>query len=69
MKLFEDFFKGKLDIKRLNYGVVTLFPKVDKAIDMKNFRPICLLNVCNKMITKVLNNRLSNCITKVISDN
>jgi hypothetical protein len=69
MKLFEDFFKGKLDIKRLNYGVVTLIPKVDKAIDMKNFRPICLLNVCYKMITKVLNNRLSNCITKVISDN
>jgi hypothetical protein len=69
MKLFEDFFKGKLHIKRLNYGVVTLIPKVDKAIDMKNFRPICLLNVCYKIIIKVLNNRLSNYITKVISDN
>ena len=68
MKLFEDFFKGKLHIKRLNYGVVTLIPKVDKAIDMKNFRPICLLNVCYKIITKVLNNRLASCITKVISD-
>jgi hypothetical protein len=33
MKLFEDFFKGKLHIKRLNYGVVTLIPKVDKALD------------------------------------
>jgi hypothetical protein len=35
---------------------------------MKSFRPICLLNVCYKIITKVLNNRLSCCIKKVISD-
>jgi hypothetical protein len=34
---------------------------------MKNFRSICLLNVCYKIITKVLNNRLAQCITKVIS--
>ncbi|KAL5666402.1 hypothetical protein ACJX0J_026510, partial [Zea mays] len=38
-------FKGNLDIKRLNYGVITLIPKVDNAMEMKNFRPICLLNV------------------------
>ena len=48
--------------------MVTLLPKVDNAVDMKNFRPICLLNVCYKIITKVLNNRLASCITKVISD-
>jgi hypothetical protein len=34
----------------------------------QNFRPICLLDVCYKIITKVLNNRLAHCITKVISD-
>jgi hypothetical protein len=62
-------FKGNLDIKRLNYGVITLIPKVDNAMEMKNFRPICLLNVCYKIITKTLNNRLSSCINKVISEN
>lgn len=37
-------------------------------MDMKNFRPICLLNVSYTIITKVLNNRLASCITKVISE-
>jgi hypothetical protein len=66
--LFKDFYDGNLKIERLNYGMVTLLPKVDNAADMKNFRPICLLNVCYKIISKVLNNRLASCITKVISD-
>jgi hypothetical protein len=47
---------------------VTLLPKVDIALEMKNFRLICLLNVCYKINTKVLNNRLALCITKVISE-
>jgi hypothetical protein len=62
------FYDGNLDIERLKYGIVTLLPKVDNAIEMKNFRPICLSNVCYKIITKVLNNRLALCITKVISE-
>jgi hypothetical protein len=65
--LFKDFYDGVLDIKRLNFGLVTLLPKVDNPTDMRNFRPICLLNVCYKIITKVLTNRLAFCITKVIS--
>jgi hypothetical protein len=65
---FKDFYEGNLDIERLNYGMVTLLPKVDNAVVMKNFRPICLLNVCYKIITKILNNRLASCIIKVICD-
>jgi hypothetical protein len=68
LELIQKLLYGNLDIERLNYGMVTLLPKVDNAVDMKNFRPICLLNVCYKIITKVLNNRLASCITKVISD-
>jgi hypothetical protein len=65
--LLKDFYDGALDIKRLNFGLVTLLPKVDNPTDIRNFRPICLLNVCYKIITKVLTNRLASCITKVIS--
>jgi hypothetical protein len=46
---------------------VTLIPKVDNVVDIKIFRPICLLNVCYNILTRVLNNRLSSCITSVIS--
>jgi exonuclease III len=67
--LFKDFYNGALDIKRLNFGLVTLIPKIDNPTDMRNFRPICLLNVCYKIITKVLTNRLATCITTVISPN
>jgi hypothetical protein len=67
-KLFQDFYARTLNIERLNYGVVTLIPKVPNAVDIKAFRPICLLNVCYKIITKVLTNRLANCITNVVSD-
>jgi hypothetical protein len=29
--LFDDFFKGSLDMKRINYGIITLLPKVKEA--------------------------------------
>jgi hypothetical protein len=66
--LFNSFHDGSLNIERLNFGIVTLIPKVPDATDIKAFRPICLLNVCYKIITKVLTNRLARCITSVISD-
>jgi hypothetical protein len=66
--LFKSFHNGSLNFERLNFGIVTLIPKIPDVIDIKAFRPICLLNVCYKIITKVLTNRLARCITSVISD-
>lgn len=42
--LFDDFHKGVLDLKRLNFALITLIPKVGEATNMKQFRPISLLN-------------------------
>jgi len=42
--LFNDFHRGDLDLKRLNFALVTLIPKVGEATNMKQFRPISLLN-------------------------
>ena len=60
--------QNKLDIARLNYGVLVLIPKIKGANQIKQFRPICLLNVIYKIITKVLTLRLNNVASKVISE-
>ena len=69
LSLFQDLYLDKLDIQRLNYGVITLVPKVVDANTIKNFRPICLLNVDYKGITKVLTNRFTPVAPKLIGGN
>lgn len=65
--LIDDFANGTLDITRLNYGIITLVPKTADSKQIQKFRPICLLNVSFKIITKVLMNRLSKIVSPVIS--
>ena len=67
--LFQDLHKGVLDIRRLNYGVITLVLKVQEANNIKQYRPIYLLNVNYKGITKVLTNRFSTLAQTVIGGN
>jgi hypothetical protein len=61
-------FEGRLDLWRINYGVISLIPKVKDANTIKAFRPICLLNVCFKLITKILTNRLTLVAHNVIGE-
>jgi hypothetical protein len=65
--LVEQFAKGRIDIARLNYGIITLVPKTADAKQIQKFRPIYLLNVSFKIIPKVLMNRLTQCVSPVIS--
>jgi hypothetical protein len=65
-EMFDAFHQGRLDIERLNHGVISLIPKVPDVI--QKFRPICLLNVSYKILTKILANRLGLVIYKVIAD-
>lgn len=67
--LINDFHKGNLHIERLNYGVVTLVPKYKDALQIQKFRPICLLNVSFKIITKILMNRLAKVIEYLVKRN
>lgn len=60
MEMINDFYLENLDIARLNYGLITLIPKVQEARDVKQFRPICLLNISFKIFTKLLVERLAN---------
>lgn len=69
MKLFDDFYHGKVDISRLNYGIITLLPKVKVANKIQQYRPICLLNCLYKLITKTLTIRLESVADKIIHGN
>jgi hypothetical protein len=58
IELFDDFHKGNMDIKRINFGIITLLPKVKEVDRRQQFRPICLLNYLFKLFTKCLTIRL-----------
>ena len=47
--LFDAFHRGDLELKRLNFALVSLIPKVGEATNMKHFRPISLLNCSFKI--------------------
>jgi hypothetical protein len=69
IEMFGDFFKESLDIKRLNYGTITLLPKVKEAIKIQQYRPICLLNCIYKWFTKCLTIRLEPMASRIIHKN
>jgi hypothetical protein len=46
--LFKSFHDGSLNIERLNFGIVTLIPKILDATDIKAFRPFA----CSMSVTK-----------------
>ncbi|WVZ60059.1 hypothetical protein U9M48_010126 [Paspalum notatum var. saurae] len=67
MQMFCDLSKGDLPLFSLNFGVITLIPKVQEANVIQQYRQICLINVSYKIFTKVATNRLSSIADKVVS--
>ena len=66
MALFQDFHEDILPLFSLNFGIITLLPKKAEAVQIQQYRPICLLNVSFKIFTKVAVNRLTNVADKII---
>jgi hypothetical protein len=67
MSLFNDFYEDKLPLFSLNFGIITLLPKQSEASHIKQFCPICLLNMSFKIFTKVAVNRMTGIATKLIN--
>jgi hypothetical protein len=67
--LFKDFHKGNLDLSRLNFALVTLIPKVGDATNIKQFRPISLLNCSFKIFSKLLTLRLTTVVQRIVAPN
>jgi hypothetical protein len=63
MPLFKEFHNGSLNLYSLNFGIITLLPKQKEVKHIKQFRPICLLNVSFKIFTKLAVNRMTEIIS------
>ena len=66
MAMFAQLQEGHLPLYKLNFGVITLIPKKEDAVQIQQYRPICLLNVSFKIFTKVGTNRITQIAHKVI---
>lgn len=66
MQLFADFYSGKVDMSRINYGIITLVPKGTDADTIQKYRPICLLQVLFKIFSKGMTLRLGPLMPKLI---
>ena len=64
-----DFFEGNIDTQSINTAFITLIPKITNPIDMNDFRPISLVSLPLKIITKLMANRAQKIITSVIHHN
>lgn len=67
--LLDDFTRGLIDIKRLNYGVLTLLPKVNGADSIRQYRLITLINVSFKLLAKGFASTLAPVAHKMIHPN
>ena len=68
-QLFADFHEDKVNISRINYGIITLLLKKSDASTIQQYRPICLLNCLYKLITKSLTIRVEKIAEKLIHTN
>jgi len=66
MEMFAQLNTGELPLFKLNFGVITQLPKKENAVQIQQYRPICLLNVSFKIFTKVATNRITEIAHKVI---
>jgi hypothetical protein len=59
LAILNGFALGRVNIARLNFGTLTLIPKIPGAEEIRKFRPIALINVVFKFVAKAYAMRLS----------
>lgn len=60
MRALDCFYHGDMrGLPTTNKAIVSLLPKVDGALDIKDFRPVSLIHGSIKIFVKVLTNRLA----------
>jgi hypothetical protein len=68
-RLCEEFWEGSINLQSINDSFITLIPKTLSPESPNDFRPISLLNLCLKLITKLLANQLQERILELVHIN
>lgn len=69
IQLVTDFFQEKIDLRPLNSANIVMIPKKLEAVELKDFRPISIISLIPKIISKLLATRLSCVLPDLILDN
>ena len=64
---FAHFHRSSAFERSLNASFLSLIPKKNNALNIKDFRPISLAGSVYKLLSKVLANRLRQVLDKIIS--
>ena len=67
--LCQDFYLGKLNLESINTSYIILIPKTSSPESVDDYRPISLMNISLKLLTKILADRLQKVITLLIHKN
>ncbi len=67
MEVFSKLHCGTLDLTAVNRGWICLIPKKIVAMEVRDYRPICLVNGLTKIISKVLATRLQSVLDGLIN--
>ena len=68
-KLCDDFFEGIVDISGINRSYITLLPKITNPKTVHDYRPISLMNISPKLISKLVADILQGEILSLIHKN
>ncbi|KAJ0552768.1 putative RNA-directed DNA polymerase [Helianthus annuus] len=68
LQLFEEFYSHPSLNKCCSSSFIALIPKINDPLRPSDFRPISLIGCINKVISKVLVNRLKKVISKFVSE-
>ena len=67
--LCQDFYLGNLNIESINTSYIILIPKTSSPESVNDYRPISLMNISRKLLTKILADRLQKVIILLIHRN
>ena len=67
-KILEEFYATGTINSGCGSAFITLIPKVKSPVGLKDYRPITLIGMISKVISKILTNRLKKVLGKVISE-